>query len=264
VSNNNNIKMEFSQLIEAMCYVYSDSFSYTLFNEYRIFRDQEMIILTDTDNCVVLCFKSGNITFYEIDDFIEDDDIDLYTLKEDGLYYGDKKLKVQEDEDIDDYFIFERDDLICYFDDKMKLSSFDKLVDLIEMNDLYIGHCRKEEENFEPYKCSADFNNYLDIFLTYTEDTEENTDLLKYLSKKLNIKVVVNEEPKRCCKFLKDNIFDLHKQLNKNIECVICLETIDDKNKLEVSQCGHYYCDECFMSMCKMEKKQCAICRHQL
>ena len=56
---------------------------------------------------------------------------------------------------------------------------------------------------------------------------------------------------------LVNEIEELNKKLEKDIQCPICFETIEEGH-LKISICGHKFCDECFPQLDK-----CATCRRK-
>lgn len=57
--------------------------------------------------------------------------------------------------------------------------------------------------------------------------------------------------------FLKNQVWDLLKQQNKECECSICLETIDCKNCYCLLSCGHS-----FHLCCIVGQTRCPLCRN--
>ena len=52
-------------------------------------------------------------------------------------------------------------------------------------------------------------------------------------------------------------------QLKKQIECPVCLETINPK-EIEMTACGHKYCKQCINTIKAGANPECAICRNRL
>jgi len=72
----------------------------------------------------------------------------------------------------------------------------------------------------------------------------------------------IEQLPPETPDFVLQQLKDFHIALKKKIECPICLETIDP-DKLEITKCGHKYCDEC-LNRLKTSTKQCAVCRKKI
>ena len=63
--------------------------------------------------------------------------------------------------------------------------------------------------------------------------------------------------------YAKKQIEELLIQLKKQIECPICLETIDPKN-IEMTACGHKYCKQCINTLKQTINPKCSICRTKI
>ena len=99
-------------------------------------------------------------------------------------------------------------------------------------------------------------SSYKEILLEYLSEVRKERDVAihecDYLKKKLRI-----NNPR------KEHIYKMVKKLYSiepnSLSCSICIDTIDTDN-LQMTNCGHIYCKECFR---KNEEKtdNCAICR---
>ena len=59
---------------------------------------------------------------------------------------------------------------------------------------------------------------------------------------------------------LVNEIYQMNEKLKKEINCPICLNTIDNKEyKLKITGCGHKYCEDCFNKI-----DTCAVCRKKI
>jgi|TARA_A100001391_G_scaffold126651_1_gene86646 hypothetical protein len=59
-----------------------------------------------------------------------------------------------------------------------------------------------------------------------------------------------------CADYLKNNYYDMAKQLNRKIECPVCLEEICCQKCMSILPCGHVY-HLCCLMKCDM----CPLCR---
>jgi len=59
-----------------------------------------------------------------------------------------------------------------------------------------------------------------------------------------------------CSKFLCDTFYDMSKELNRNLECVNCMEKINCKDCCSVLSCGHIFHLGCFIRW----NSKCSIC----
>lgn len=67
--------------------------------------------------------------------------------------------------------------------------------------------------------------------------------------------------------YVKKQLIEMGEQLKKTWECPVCLEFIEKQN-LDITPCGHYYCKPCLAEMKKRPDEdgevKCGICRHKL
>lgn len=91
---------------------------------------------------------------------------------------------------------------------------------------------------------------------------EHNRDYDHY---RVIVNVVKNTEELN--EFVKKQLIEMGAELKKTWECPICLEFIE-KDNLDISPCGHYYCKGCFVNLKKQVDDngfaKCAVCRHKL
>ena len=60
-------------------------------------------------------------------------------------------------------------------------------------------------------------------------------------------------------KNIQNELFDMVKELKKDIECPICFEPILDRDCLHITSCGHKFCVEC-----RTKITDCAMCRKKI
>ena len=82
------------------------------------------------------------------------------------------------------------------------------------------------------------------------------------------IQVVYYEQVKQLpvndmTEYAQSQIQELLIQLKKEIECPICLETINPK-EIEMTACGHKYCKQCINTIKAGANPECAICRTKI
>ena len=65
-------------------------------------------------------------------------------------------------------------------------------------------------------------------------------------------------KPEVLSTFLTNQIFDLHQQAGKTMNCAICLEDVTCKNCLIMPVCSHPYHYRCFFNQVQV---QCPVCR---
>jgi len=79
------------------------------------------------------------------------------------------------------------------------------------------------------------------------------------------IQQVVKEEA--ISDFVKKQLIEMGAELKKTWECPICIEFIE-KDNLDITPCGHYYCKGCLEGLKKRPdvegEVKCAVCRHKL
>lgn len=61
--------------------------------------------------------------------------------------------------------------------------------------------------------------------------------------------------------YVKKQLIEMGAELKKVWECPICLEFIE-KDNLDITPCGHYYCKGCLERVKKEPFPKCAVCRH--
>ena len=77
-------------------------------------------------------------------------------------------------------------------------------------------------------------------------------------------RVIVNivEQQTELDSFVKKQLIEMGAELKKTWECPICLEFIEKEN-LDITPCGHYYCKGCLKTLREQEDAKCAVCRRK-
>jgi hypothetical protein len=72
------------------------------------------------------------------------------------------------------------------------------------------------------------------------------------------------EVPVKCMdEYAEQEFIKLLIELKRNIDCPICLETIDPTN-ISITGCGHKYCKNCLNTLKNLTNPKCAICRSKI
>ncbi len=101
-------------------------------------------------------------------------------------------------------------------------------------------------------------------WIKYYDEIRENH-YLKARNYELQQKILDNfdlaedDEEDGIATHIQNEIFDMVKELKKDIECPICLEPIVIRDDLHITNCGHKYCVKC-----RKQIDNCAICRKKL
>ena len=74
------------------------------------------------------------------------------------------------------------------------------------------------------------------------------------------LRVMVEEEVPQ---FIRDELKVLLTELNKRVQCPVCLDDMEPSN-LEISKCGHKYCQSCLETLKAQPNPMCALCRTSL
>jgi hypothetical protein len=54
--------------------------------------------------------------------------------------------------------------------------------------------------------------------------------------------------------------YDMAVELKKTFSCPVCLELVN-KDNIQITFCGHIYCNDCLTTLKNMPKSKCAVCR---
>jgi|DEB0MinimDraft_6_1074348.scaffolds.fasta_scaffold32426_4 hypothetical protein len=68
----------------------------------------------------------------------------------------------------------------------------------------------------------------------------------------------VQKKLKICKDFLSENYFDMCKELNKDLECSICMEKLNCRSCFMLLACGHSFHAKCLI---RMQEHMCPTCR---
>jgi len=68
----------------------------------------------------------------------------------------------------------------------------------------------------------------------------------------------VQKKLKFCSHHLAENYFQLNKDLNKELECSICLDKLCCKSCFTLLACGHHFHARCILFV---KEKECPLCR---
>ena len=63
--------------------------------------------------------------------------------------------------------------------------------------------------------------------------------------------------------FIKDELKQLLTELNKRVQCPICLDDMQPSD-LGISNCGHKYCQSCLDTLKAQPDPKCAVCRRKI
>ena len=85
-----------------------------------------------------------------------------------------------------------------------------------------------------------------------TDDEEDDnfdpTFIVEEVQKKLKI----------CSQHLSQNYFEMARELNKDLECSVCLEKLNCKSCFTILSCGHSFHGSCLV---RIKEKECPTCR---
>ena len=83
---------------------------------------------------------------------------------------------------------------------------------------------------------------------TDSDDDFDPTFIVEEVQKKLKI----------CSQHLSQNYFEMARQLNKDLECSVCLEKLNCKSCFTILSCGHSFHGSCLV---RIKEQECPTCR---